>query len=138
MTVPPVLPHTGDGPTLVEFLLARIAEDEEAAKAAIELREPYTRGGFTWYYNWAIHTEHVSGGWGTGFVDGAPTPDRVMAECQAKRRIIEYCEYSIDPDDDACYAPETYGMMAATGEGVLERLALPYADHPDYRPEWSP
>ena len=41
------------------------------------------------------------------------------AECEAKRRIVENAQ---DPGDDLFVAI----------------LALPYADHPDYREEWRP
>lgn len=80
--------------TLVEFLLARVAEVEQAARRATDLgdMEPL------WY------------------------PDTILAECEAKRRIIEE------------WGPfETYN-----GEELLKVLALPYADHPDYRQEWKP
>ena len=47
-------------------------------------------------------------------------PARVYAECKAKRRIVEYLSGS-DPSE----------------QPVMYFLALPYASHPDYRPEWS-
>jgi hypothetical protein len=46
-------------------------------------------------------------------------PARVLAECAAKRRIVEM------------YAGQ-HGQPY-----VLHFLALPYADHPDYRQEWA-
>lgn len=94
--------------TITEFLLARIAEDEaEAAKA----------GSFT---PWDRPFERDD--YGHLLVQ----PDRVLAECEAKRRIVD--RYSGCDDcgagDDPCDA--------------LRFLALPYADHPDYRKEWRP
>jgi hypothetical protein len=50
--------------------------------------------------------------------------DIVLAECEAKRRIVECATnmHTSGPDwDEAC-----------------RFLALPYADHPDYREEWKP
>ena len=47
-------------------------------------------------------------------------PDRVLVECATKRRVVETCvEY-----DDFC------------AEAVLQVLALPYVDHPDYDEAW--
>jgi Family of unknown function (DUF6221) len=80
--------------TLTEFLLARIAEDE-AAVAHIR-KDP----GYWYALPW----------------------DRLLAECEAKRRIVrEWGQF------------ETYN-----GEGLMQVLALPYADHPDYLPDWKP
>lgn len=52
-------------------------------------------------------------------------PARVLAEVEAKRRIVDVCA---EPDDNGY----DVAMM------VLPLLALPYADHPDWRPEWAP
>jgi HEAT repeat protein len=86
-------------PDLAAFLLARIAEDEADAKDA----ENY-------------------------FPDDGPfvrwDSARVLAECEAKRRIVERVS-------DVAWA--TYSVR----DVVLELLALPYADHPDYRKEWA-
>ena len=48
-------------------------------------------------------------------------PTRVIAECRAKRQVVE----AVAADD-------------ATRELVLRSLAVVYADHPDYREEWRP
>lgn len=45
-------------------------------------------------------------------------PERVLREVEAKRRLVGWAETK------ALY--------------VLTALALPYADHPDYRQEWRP
>jgi hypothetical protein len=52
-------------------------------------------------------------------------PARVLAECEAKRRIV-----------DSEGSPYVEGHVPATR--TLRFLALPYADHPDYRQEWKP
>lgn len=51
---------------------------------------------------------------------------RVLAECEAKRRIVERVGFLIDE-------PDGLGNLC---EGILMDLALPYADHPDFRGEW--
>jgi len=83
-------------PTLTEFLLARIAEDEVEA----EDNEPY----------W--------GGWSRAH------EARVLAECEAKRRIIETASM-IDMIENEW------------GASILRTLAAVYSDHPDYRQEWK-
>lgn len=97
---------------LVEFLLARIACDE--AKIEHMQREAVR-----------VETAPIFGGlpadW-LGGVDIFVSPDRWRAECEAKRRIVQE------------WGPfETYN-----GEALLRLLALPYADHPDWRAEWRP
>jgi uncharacterized protein DUF6221 len=54
-------------------------------------------------------------------------PARVLAECDAKRRIIELQRSDLRDDPQDWEADE-----------VLRLLALPYAGHPDYRAEWRP
>ena len=98
---------------LAEFLAARIREDEDAARFNASVDDaslspcPFSVvGGDCW------------------------TPARVLAECEAKRRIIRdlYAGAGLDNEWDA-------GYTNAIAE-VLRRLALPYADHPDFREEW--
>jgi len=52
-------------------------------------------------------------------------PARVLAEVEAKRRIVDE------------WASEYYEHRAALGRAV-RLLALPYAEHPGYREEWRP
>ena len=58
-------------------------------------------------------------------------PSRVLAECESKRRIVEMAWHHLGEDDYA------WGMEEAKRQ-ILAVLALPYADHPDYRQEWAP
>lgn len=82
-------------PTLVEFLLARLGEDE-ATVPDVECR----------------------------CEDGEPQRpdcgDRILAEVEAKRRIV-YHEFS------------NWGEST-----TLRLLTLPYSDHPDYDEGWRP
>lgn len=55
-------------------------------------------------------------------------PARALAECEAKRRIIYWLS-------DPYSAVEGAWVLEAK---ILPELALPYADHPDYRDEWRP
>ncbi len=80
--------------TITEFLLARIAEDEAVALAA---NGP------------SVHAARHD-------------PTRVLAECAAKRAIIEQAERS-----DSGWWESIYVAI----------LAAVYADHPDYDPSWA-
>ncbi|MEG3614457.1 DUF6221 family protein [Isoptericola haloaureus] len=57
-------------------------------------------------------------------------PPRVLAEVEAKRRIIRVCldEGAVHQDLELPSRPNQ----------VLRLLSLPYAGHPHYRPEWHP
>ncbi|MGZ4524215.1 MAG: DUF6221 family protein, partial [Mycobacteriaceae bacterium] len=59
-------------------------------------------------------------------------PARVLAECEAKRRIVE--RYRVcEPNYDEGNRLETRVL-----DWTMRLLALPYADHPDYDPAWRP
>lgn len=118
--------------TIVEFLTARLAEDEADAMAspgdqrweADPVNESFAQvvssdGGVT---NGVLQTSdavHVAR-W---------DPARVLAEVAAKRRVIEM-------------TPVVYGLNDPTAEAhhmlVLAHLASVYADHEDYFVGWSP
>lgn len=65
-------------------------------------------------------------------------PARVLAECEAKRRIVALhdgaheCSVYVRGEVDNCAWVER-GDSCST----LRLLALPYADHPDYDPSWA-
>jgi hypothetical protein len=98
--------------TLTEFLLARIAEDEETAQAAT-VDDPY----------WLEHiydNPHIV----------AWSPDRVLDECEAKRRIVEELCYVGGPGE-----PE-WVPYDLDSQSILQLLAAPYANHPDFDEDW--
>lgn len=80
--------------TLVEFLTARLDEDER----------------------WAL---------------GASAP---LREVGAKRRIIALAEQAEEASNTA--VGDDYMMAAMYMTDTIKLLALPYADHEDYRAEW--
>ena len=97
--------------TLTEILLARIAEDKVRADDAWKAVD---NGAIVWD---RIHPDVRAAIW---------TPDRVLAECEAKRRIVEaFGDY--DPEDHWDF--QTFPLRA---------LAAVYADHPDYDETWRP
>ena len=124
----PATAVTGRATDLVEFLLARIAEDEAVAAELGEL----------WLMVADADRRRLDAGVREGMssvfgvAHGAPAssaPARLVAELDAKRRIVEFCSGQVSADGR--HGSSTYGIS------VLLLLALPYADHPDYRPEWQ-
>ena len=125
---------------LVQFLRARLDEDLEVARltlgpnvmARVRHGHPVPR--------WVPSPEGDAGIWDS---DGTPRvkfvwaqerdhivrhdPARVLREVEAKRRIIG----RIDSHATVMGWDEVHGDL-------LRALALPYNDHPDYRPEWRP
>jgi hypothetical protein len=126
--------------TLTDFLQARIDEDEKAAQTKFTSRRMI--GGKMV----EIPIPSRSGTW-------AWSPDRVLAECEAKRLIVAlhtpyervYCDHSDDYTmKSAGTACEFCDIEGDGGEPEpewypcrhLRLLALPYADHPDYQEGW--
>jgi len=116
--------------TRTEFLLARIAEDEETARAA---------DGTRWLHEDKVVSFEAFGPDGDWVDASSPlsvntrdngwhivnwSPARVLAECEAKRRIVD----NPPADWDA----------HVQWEETVDILAAVYADHPDYRQEWRP
>jgi hypothetical protein len=129
--------------SLPEFLLARIAEDEEAARAAIA-DDSGSDEGFSGQYE-ALRTPPsgigiAQGGFGDAAARMIATfavPARVLAECEAKRRIVEHWKSTVEwAEDPGCNSPDRYLMVAAGLYEAMRHLAEPSADHPDYQPEW--
>ncbi|MGZ4574770.1 MAG: DUF6221 family protein [Mycobacteriaceae bacterium] len=98
--------------TITEFLLARIAEQ----KAMV--RDPR--------YIWSLDHPEIG------------APEKVLAECEAKRQIVEGHAENDDPcaikDGDW---PDAWGDEPWPCR-TIRNLASIYAGHPDYREEWRP
>jgi hypothetical protein len=97
--------------TLAEFLLTRIAEDEAAVRKAEGYNYDDLYADFEWW-----------------------KPSRLLAECDAKRRIVQY----ILEADAASTAVDNIELGYGVARDLLGLLALPYADHPDYQESWKP
>ena len=104
--------------TLAEFLLARIAEDEG---------EPYHRWDCDKFnvYDYGLRQGDCDCG----------GPARVLAECEAKRRIVAKAQRA-DKAFERHIQPATSAASFALTE-VLGYLAAPFRDHPDYDPAWE-
>lgn len=97
---------------LSEFLLARIAEDESRVRG---------------------HTG------GMARADALIDPGRLLYECTAKRMILAV--HSLGPPTPSAQgAARQPARCAHDGTRypclTLRALALPYADHPEYREDW--
>ena len=124
---------------LAEFLLARIAEDEAAAAAAVSRRDGVDKweavGSGTVVgpgYDKVKHVMLPSSEDGAARHIARHDPARVLAECEANRRIV-----ALHGEVDPCDAHDGATFETVDCE-TLQVLALPYADHPDYRQEWKP
>ena len=117
---------------LTEFLLARIAEDEAVARA---WARAYNNPGSHPDYHYATMRRHRRE-WPVLWrsLDAYP-PARVLAECEAKRRIVEEFE-QVHADYRLAHTPTLEGQRLGLVK-ALTFLALPYVHHPDFREEWT-
>lgn len=146
--------------TLADFILARIAEDEAMARDAVaeRWRAVPSRKADEGDNDWFVRSEHTTGGGpdpefsmtaeyicsDSGWMDeghgslrhiARHDPARVLAECDAKRRIV-----AIHYNGSDGYWPNRCSLCDTQGEPctTLLALALPYTDHPDFCEEWKP
>jgi hypothetical protein len=140
--------------TLTDFLLARIAEDEEAARESVGTRwhaqggpELRTEAGTDphWFQiATGAYDDGPDGYSGDSYWDRMRTfhhiarhdPARVLAECESKRRIVALA--AVNPSDWGHHHGDDWGFAV---ESALCELAAVYADHPDHpdhRSEWAP
>jgi hypothetical protein len=151
---------------IVEFLTARLDEDEQLAKHAAHLAR---EGGAHWAVGATRYVEDYafvsittappnvvevagSGFDGTGGVHGLVyaehiarhDPARVLAEVKAKRKLVDgypklarrIAEIRAREPMTYSYEQPKYAGMREALEAVLITLAAPYADHPDFDPAW--
>jgi hypothetical protein len=106
---------------LVEFLLARIDEDEAQARKLVRRARQ----------NQQTLTEHLTEYLGRSVPGWHDWPEieaaatRALAGCDAQRQLVKRVS-------DVAWA--TYAVR----DTVLELLALPYAGHELYDPSWRP
>lgn len=142
--------------TLEEFLRERIVEDEAVARA-VEEKTRRPGQGLPDYYEHAT-TSAAEIIWDIDYGQGGYTitAARVLAECEAKRRIIdrETAAWKMPLDGSApdiawSFLPtseEAAEQMAyleayatrVTDTPTLRDLAVVYQDHPDHQEEWRP
>lgn len=142
---------------LTEFLRARIAEDEAQANEVVAM----ARDAAAERPDRTLYAHHDGAIWRPSVSVGAA---RVLAECEAKRRIIEWhkswpvlveTQPQFETTDAASPSLMSFKMTqriawltqqeyrARFGDEpptapILLMLALPYRDHPDYDEGWRP
>lgn len=132
-------------PSIVEFLRARLDEDERIARTAASV-------GYADLRSLPAPEEHwdpgdIAAHWRDDGGEDNPTaehiarwdPARVLAEVESKRQIVNLCEEWIEIGEippNATWSDEAAGAEVA--RHVLCLMALPYAAHPDYDPAWAP
>lgn len=134
---------------LVTFLRARLDEDEAFMLTAIRLRDsgameaPPAQEGALALLDVVLDDPQSVEAITLFTRNGVRAPgevERVLAEVDAKRSIVDLCE----PQLIEVTGPADVERQFITGEGapwglpVLQRLALPYADHPSYQESWRP
>ena len=123
--------------TITEFLEARIEEDEKVANECLlpENLRPYgdPRIPPIKPEAWGDLADNYLGG-DMGRFCKRFTPLRVLAECAAKRAIIELWEDPSDVDGTTADVDAGYTMGI---EAAVKALAAVYSDHPEYQEEWA-
>ncbi|MFE8961733.1 DUF6221 family protein [Streptomyces iakyrus] len=132
---------------LVHFLRARLDEDEALAREAppgpwhignaVDPTQPchvHTFPGARLVgdgLNWLV-AEHIA----------RQHPARILAEVEVKRGLLDE-HHNVNDGDCAVCVDGQWGYPTHGGSSpqhypcrTLRLLALPYADHPDYRAEW--
>lgn len=105
---------TDDASNIVAFLIARIEKDERIADHVASVSPTSDTRFCLWATQFAFDADRVI---------VAADYQRVIADCAAKRRIV---------DDFRATRSRTAKVLDA----VPRQLASAYQDHPDYREEW--
>lgn len=131
---------------LIAFLRARLDDDERIARAATD--GPWTIRSLGRHDLSTV----VKGVELLAQIDGSRAasnsvhmavhdPARVLAEVDAKRRILDAYEEVAAKFTESWSAVVAYDRLAGAMNSLrrtIELLALPYADHPDYQDAWRP
>lgn len=121
--------------TITEFLLTRIAEDDAAARETMENVEYRCSPEEGWL---VVRGNSCCDCGAGGYVEYGP--DRLLAECAAKRAIVDLhfeCRWAGVPSGcSICRTlssiPDTYPCR------TVRHLAAVYDSHPDYDETWKP
>lgn len=129
---------------LVDFLRARLDEDETAARAAADELGGLTLGG-EWRYDGrcveAVRERDMVAVGSQDFMEpgvgehiARHDPARVLAEVEAKREMLRIHRRYADEPEQACLG--CAGGISWEACPVIPLLAGPYRDHPDFDPAW--
>lgn len=139
---------------LVDFLDVRIAEDEQRfdlpdAATVLNRHGHVSARGEDWVtrgdcpicgaYLFDGTEDVTEEGW-WDHCERYHQRSRVLADCKAKRRIVELAEEAsgldMQVDSEFRVGPRDKASEPYVGDVILRALAQPYADHPDYDPAW--
>lgn len=133
--------------SLPDFLLARIADEQAEAEAAIVVLKaanesvewwvdgPGEKSGKFWIYDTGEKFTHEA----IAAHIARHDPARVLADCAARRAIVEF---AVD-NTGAAKAQRATGVgdyfiaAAETASTILRVMAQPYADHPEFDQAWA-
>lgn len=130
--------------TITEFLEARIGEDEQAAAKAAQWVKSGPTPDVTWFG--ALGDGNIKQFGEGGNHVSTWSPARALAECEAKRAILE--EHAPVHDENWISGKDhDYLWCSSCGTlddapvpfpcATLQALAAIYADHSDYQQEWA-
>lgn len=108
--------------TLAEFLLARLADDQERAEYVQRQIEGQWPDPEPWRLSWHDEYDLL-----------CIEPSRALAEVAAKKKIVNDAVGWVDGDHGGTYSEK---MARHLYDRTLRLLALAYADHPDFQQEW--
>lgn len=138
---------------LVAFLRARLNEDQRAAEAATPgpwiPRNLGRHDGSAIVVDTGNRTRGMPIGPAIGVMEGPRgaadgvhtarhNPARVLAEVEAKRRQLDEYDQAFTQREELAGTPHSIegAVRLLTALRFVKLLALPHADHPDYREEW--
>ena len=143
---------------LIAFWIARLDEDEAAAKAVdgTGVWELRTGRGYEEFSAWVLDQGTTYGVVpcepGEGAHIARHDPASVLAGVEADRKILHACDDATgwladyeDEGSDWNWTPEErrdglvrQKVITETLLAVVQIRAARFSDHPDYRPEWKP
>lgn len=119
---------TDAGIRLTGFLRDRFDDDKNAALTALDC--PFVTADDSYDVKWMwlllYKPAEFTDGWGSMHIAGAPDPYRVIDDADAKHKVL---------DAITEFLPISLNPMTPAGVVALA-LAQPYADHPDFDPDW--
>lgn len=136
---------------ITDFLLARYAEDEAVAREAMT---EIDRARYLATVDVEALRNSSRLSIGDRMDEVVATPGRVLADIDAKRRILARHQEYVGPVVAGRGEIMSYGCNECVADGwadaesheescapwpcpTIRALATVYADHPDYQPEWS-
>lgn len=129
--------------TLVEFLEARLFEDERAANASYLADVEFWAGLPPYGPFDLMGSPQIDCTMGTVDHIRRNRPTKVMADCAAKRRLVTRAAATLayaGPDDENEWVPQEWVAHEGRQDNatdILRTLAAVYAAHPDYQDEWA-